>query len=63
MIDPVDIGIISTLIEDIADDVATNPDVSGLHASCAVYKKRGKEKRNINDYLNAPHIVVMYTCC
>ena len=46
MIDPVDIGIISTLIEDIADDVATNPDVSGLHASCAVYKKkrkRGKE--------------------
>ena len=44
MIDPVDIGIISTLIEDIADDVATNPDVSGLHASCAVYKKEEKRK-------------------
>lgn len=45
MIDPVDIGIISTLIEDIADDVATNPDVSGLHASCAVYKKMREKGR------------------
>lgn len=45
MIDPVDIGIISTLIEDIADDVATNPDVSGLHASCAVYKRKRKREK------------------
>ena len=47
MIDPVDIGIISTLIEDIADDVATNPDVSGLHASCAVYKKKEEKRKGI----------------